>query len=152
MRTCGPTCSPFSLADMSLAEVRWIELPCKSDERGNLAIVEGSAMPFSIARFFYIYGITPGVERGGHAHRVTEQFIIAMTGSFRMDLTDGTQTQSYLLNSPSKGIYVPPMIWDRLYAFSPDATCLVVASTPYVESDYIRDWAEYRHATGASKT
>lgn len=135
---------------MSLAKVRWYQLPCKTDERGNLTIVENESMPFPTARFFYMHGMPAGVERGGHAHKVTEQFVIAMAGSFRLDLTDGGPVKSYELNSPDQGIYIPPMIWDRLYDFSPDAICLVVASTPYSESDYIRDWSEFQRMTGHS--
>lgn len=134
---------------MPLAEVRWIQLPRKTDERGHLTIVEGQAMPFAIARFFYIHGMPAGVERGCHAHRATEQFIVAMVGSFRLDLTDGRHSQSYLLNNSSKGVYIPPMIWGRLYEFSPDAICLVVASTPYSESDYVRDWTEFQRIAGS---
>lgn len=134
---------------MSLAEVRWIELPCKTDERGNLTVVENATMPFPMARFFYMHDMPTGVERGEHAHRATEQFIIAMVGSFSLDLTDGRQKLSYQLNNPSKGIYIPPMIWGRLHEFSSDAVCLVVASTPYSESDYVRDWVEFQRMTGS---
>jgi hypothetical protein len=129
---------------MSLAKIKWIELPCKMDARGNLTIVEGNAIPFPMARFFYTHGVPPDAERGGHAHRVTEQLVIAVTGSFKLDLTDSRRTQSYLIDSPYKGIYIPPVIWDRLYEFSPGAVCLVVASTHYLESDYIRDWNEFQ--------
>lgn len=134
---------------MPLSMVKWIQFPCKTDVRGTLAVVEGKELPFAIARFFYVHGMPSNVERGGHAHRATEQIVIAVTGSFRLDLTDGKRTQSYLLDDPDKGVYIPPMIWDRLYAFSPDAVCLVVASTYYSETDYIRDWDEFRRLTEA---
>ena len=135
---------------MSLAEVRWIELPCKSDARGDLIIVGHTDIPFSITRIFYVRKVPPKLERGGHAHRVTEQLVIAMAGSFRLDLTDGRETRTFVLNDPGRGVYVPPMIWDRLYDFSPDAVCMVLASTPYAESDYIRSWPEYLAAAGSN--
>jgi hypothetical protein len=131
---------------MSLAGVRWIDLPVRSDPRGALTIIGHDDIPFSIARLFYVRGVPAGLERGGHAHRVTEQFVVAASGSFSLDLTDGAATRSFRLESPSRGVYIPPLVWDRLYDFSGDALCLVLVSTQYAESDYIRDWNEYLRA------
>jgi len=135
----------------ALEAVRWIDLPKRVDPRGTLTIVGHDDIPFSIARLFYVHGVPRGVERGGHAHHVTEQFIIAASGSFSLDLTDGRRTQSFHLDSPDRGVYIPPMIWDRLYDFSPGALCLVLASTQYAESDYIRDWNEFLHHNEAAQ-
>lgn len=131
---------------MSLAQARWISLSNKQDGRGVLTIVGHDELPFSIARAFYVHSVPHGVERGGHAHRVTEQFIIAVSGRFSLDLTDGRSKQDFQLCEPTRGLYVPPMIWDRLYDFSTDAVCLVFASTPYAASDYIRNWDEFLKA------
>lgn len=128
---------------MNLHRIRWIELPLKTDHRGSLTIVGHDEIPFSVARLFYVHGVPPGVERGGHAHRVTEQFILPVSGSFMLDLTDGRAINRYTMDDSSRGIYVPPMVWDRLYDFSSDAVCLVLASTQYAESDYIRSWEDY---------
>jgi hypothetical protein len=128
---------------MSLAGVRWIDLPVRADPRGALTFIGHGEIPFSIARLFYVRGVPAGTERGGHAHRVTEQFVIAMSGAFSLDLTDGADTKSFRLDSAARGVYIPPMTWDRLYDFSPDAVCLVLASTQYAESDYVRDWNSY---------
>lgn len=132
-----------------LAGVRWIDLPRKADERGTLVIVGHTAIPFSIARMFYVHGVPAGRERGGHAHRVTEQFVIAVAGAFSLDLSDGREKKSLRLDSPDRGVYVPPMVWDRLYDFSPGAVCLVLASTQYAEADYIREWASFLREAGA---
>ena len=126
-----------------LDAVRWIDLPVRADPRGTLTIVGHDEIPFSITRLFYVREVPPGIERGGHAHRVTEQFVLAMNGTFSLDLTNGHNKRSFRLDSPARGVYIPPMVWDRLYDFSSDAVCLVLASTQYAESDYIRDWNEY---------
>lgn len=132
-----------------LEATRWIELPRKTDRRGTLTIVGHDDIPFSIARIFYAHHVPPGIERGGHAHRVTEQFVIAIAGKFSLDLTDGRAKKSFRLESPDRGVYIPPMIWDRLYDFSDDGVCMVLASTQYAESDYLRDWNEFlKHAAG----
>jgi len=133
-----------------LQAVRWIELARRADQRGTLTIVGHDEIPFSIARIFYVHDIPEGIERGGHAHHVTEQLVIAISGTFTLELTDGKEKRSFRLESPDRGVYVPPMIWDRLHHFSRDAVCLVLASTQYAESDYIRDWNEYlRYRQGA---
>ena len=133
---------------MSLADARWVDLPVRTERRGALTIVGHDEIPFSIARLFYVRGVPAGVERGGHAHRVTRQFVIAVNGSFKLDLTDGAQTRSFNLESSARGVYIPPMIWDRLYEFSEDAVCLVLASTQYAEFDYVRDWNAYLRERG----
>jgi dTDP-4-dehydrorhamnose 3,5-epimerase-like enzyme len=128
----------------SLHAIKWIDLPRRADQRGTLTIVGHDDIPFSIARIFYVHHVPPGLERGGHAHRVTEQFLIAVSGAFSLDLTDGKETRSYRLDHPDRGIYIPPMVWDRLYDFTPEAICLVLASTQYAESDYVRKWDDFR--------
>jgi hypothetical protein len=134
-----------------LAGVRWIDLPREADARGTLVIVGHAAIPFSIARMFYVHGVPPGGERGGHAHRVTEQFVIAIAGAFSLDLTDGRETRSFRLDSPGRGVYIPPMVWDRLYDFGSGAVCLVLASTQYAEADYIRDWTAFQREGSAAR-
>lgn len=123
-----------------LEAARWIDLPRRIDGRGELTVVGHADIPFSIARLFYVHGVPPGGDRGGHAHRVTEQFVIAIAGSFSLDLSDGLQTRSFRLETPHRGVYIPPMLWDRLYEFGRDSVCLVLASTQYADSDYVRDW------------
>ena len=127
----------------ALEGVRWIDLPQRVDRRGKLTVVGHDDIPFSVARIFYVHGVPHDIERGGHAHRVTEQFVLAIAGRFTLELTDGDIRQSFRLESPGRGVYIPPMTWDRLHDFSPEAVCLVLASTQFAESDYIRDWKEF---------
>lgn len=126
-----------------LDRARWIDLPRRIDARGALTIIGHADIPFSIARIFYVHDVPRGGERGGHAHRVTEQFVIAIAGSFAIDLSDGSRTRSFRLDIPQRGVYVPPMLWDRLYDFGSGAVCMVLVSTQYAESDYIRDWSTF---------
>ena len=132
----------------ALEAVRWIDLPRRTDARGTLTFVGHDQIPFSIARVFYVHGVPVGVERGGHAHRVTEQFVIAISGALSLDLTDGSSTRSFRLDSPGRGVYIPPMMWDRLYDFSAGAVCVVLASSQYAESDYVRDRNEFQRLSG----
>ena len=131
---------------MDLSFAKWVELPNKIDPRGSLTVANPEEIGFPVSRVFYVYGVPANVERAKHAHRITEQFVIAIRGSFFLDLTDGQNTRTYSMDDPTRGVYVPAMLWDRLYDFLTDAICLVFASTPYDESDYIRDWDRYLEA------
>lgn len=127
-----------------LARVRLVPLTTSTDPRGALTAVEGGGdVPFEIRRIFYVYGVQPPYERARHAHPDTEQFLIAVAGSLTIDVADPYDTHTYHLDDPGVGLYVPAMLWIRLYDFTPDAVCLAAASTHYVPGDVIRVWDEY---------
>lgn len=132
---------------MSLNDCRIIELPKIQDQRGNLTFVEGgNHIPFDIRRVFYLYDVPDASGRGAHAHKALEQFIIAMSGGFDVVLDDGIEKKRFHLNRPFYGLYTAPRIWATLENFSTDSICLVLASQPYEEADYIRDYDEYLSA------
>jgi dTDP-4-dehydrorhamnose 3,5-epimerase-like enzyme len=129
---------------MSLDECRIIDLPRIQDPRGNLTFIEGeNHVPFDIARVYYLYDVPGGESRGGHAHRQLEQFIIAMSGSFDVVLDDGGERRTVSLNRSYYGLYMPRMIWRELVNFSSGSVCTVLASRPYEEEDYYRDYDEF---------
>lgn len=134
---------------MPLENCRIVELPKISDPRGNLTFVEGNRhVPFPIERVYYLYDVPGGAERGGHAHKGLSQLIIAMSGSFDVILDDGREQRRHHLNRSYVGLYVCPMIWRELDNFSSGSVCMVLASNRYDESDYYRDYAEFRSAIG----
>ncbi|MGL4410961.1 MAG: sugar 3,4-ketoisomerase [Bacteroidales bacterium] len=123
---------------------RIINLPKIPDPRGSLSFIESSNhIPFEINRVFYIYDVPGGASRGAHAHRVLYQFIIAVSGSFEVFVTDGIKESTYLLKRPYEGLLIPPGIWCEIRDFSSGACCLVLASHPYEEEDYIREYDDY---------
>jgi hypothetical protein len=132
---------------MSLDDCRIIDLPKIEERRGNLTFIENSRhIPFDIKRVYYLYDVPGGADRGAHAHKNLQQFIVAMSGSFDVVLSDGKREQRFHLNRSYFGLYVSPMIWRFLDNFSSGSICLVLASQFYDESDYIRDSAEYAKA------
>jgi WxcM-like, C-terminal len=121
-----------------------IVLPEQLDDRGSLVVIEsGREVPFNINRVFYSYDVPPNVSRGGHAHRGLQEFIIAVSGSFVVLIDDGVNQGRHVLDQPSTGLYVPPMNWIDLEGFTTGAICLVLASLPYDENDYFRDYDEF---------
>jgi dTDP-4-dehydrorhamnose 3,5-epimerase-like enzyme len=89
---------------------------------------------------YYLYDVPGGEERGGHAHKELYQLIVAAGGSFDVVLDDGKNKRTVTLNRPYQGLYIVPGIWRELINFSSGATCLVMASHKYDESDYIREY------------
>lgn len=132
---------------MSVDDCRLLDLPVIHNPQGNLTFIEGDRhVPFEIARVYYLYDVPGGATRGGHAHRELRQLLVAMSGSFEVVLDDGARRRSVRLNRPYVGLYMPTMIWRELVDFSSGSVCMVLASAPYEEDDYIRDYDEFRAA------
>jgi len=126
---------------MSIEKCRLVDVPKISNPSGNLTFIEGGRhIPFEIKRVYYLYDVPGGAERGGHAHKALHQLIIAMSGSFDILLDDGYQRKSYHMNRSYYGLYLCPMVWREINNFSSGAVCLALASAPYDESDYIRNY------------
>lgn len=129
---------------MSLVEVRWVPIPSAEDSRGVLSVLEGAALLFPIKRIFYMHRVPPNTERGGHAHPHTDQVLIPVAGEFRVDVSDGGRSETFVLDDPGRGLYLPRLTWTRLFGFSSDCVALALCSTEYVPSDVIRDWNLFR--------
>jgi dTDP-4-dehydrorhamnose 3,5-epimerase-like enzyme len=130
-----------------IEKCRLINLPTIADPRGNLTVIEEREdISFEIKRIFYLYDVPKTATRGGHGHRQLEQFIIAMCGSFDIVLDDGYTEKEFTLSSPYEGLYICPMVWGKIDNFSSGAVCLVLASAPYDESDYYRDYGVFLQA------
>ncbi len=114
------------------------------DNRGYLSPIEAKVdVPFDIKRVFFVYGVKPGDVRGVHAHYVTEQVLICLTGRCDVVCKDGANTKSYVLDSPDQALYIPAMIWDEQTYEDEKTKLLVLANTKYNKSDYIFDFDEF---------
>ena len=123
---------------------RIIQLPRKGDERGNLSIIEQmNQIPFEIKRVHWVYDVPGGFDRGGHAYFETEEFIVALSGSFDVVVDDGIEKKTFQLNRSYFGLYVPKGMWRTMTNFSTNSLALVLSSTEYNEKDYISDYEEF---------
>jgi len=121
-----------------------IEMPRLKNRAGNISIVENQDnLPFDVKRIFYIYDIPGGEDRGAHAHKECHQFLIAVSGSFEIEMDDGVNKRTVQLNRPYYGLHIPPGIWAAEKGFSSGAICLVLASEGFDEKDYIRDYNNF---------
>lgn len=122
-----------------------VQLPRLLDSRGNLSFIEEERhVPFKIMRVYWVYDVPGGEYRGDHAFRETEEFIVAISGSFDLRLNDGRKEYKFSLNRSYNGVYVPPMIWRTLENFSTNSLALIIASTVYSDADYIRDFNHFK--------
>ncbi|WP_130269174.1 sugar 3,4-ketoisomerase [Phyllobacterium myrsinacearum] len=122
-----------------------LKIPTLPDERGKLAVIEPERMlPFKIRRTYHLYDVPAGAERGGHAHMALDQLLIAISGSFSVEVEDSHGKHAYMLNQPNEALYIGSMVWRAMTNFSSNAVCLVLASEPYDESDYIRSYDDFR--------
>lgn len=134
-----------------VAGVSLHRMPRIVDIRGSLTVGEfDRSIPFSVKRYFMVFDV-PSVEtRGEHAHRVCHQFLICVRGSCAVVADDGAHRQEFLLDRPDLGIHLPPMVWGIQYKYSADAVLLVYASHYYDNTDYIRNYSEFRQLVGAA--
>ena len=121
-----------------------LNLPKIEDRRGNLSVIEKDTIPFEIKRVYYLYDVPTGAERGGHAHKEQEEFIVSVSGSFDVVLNNGEEERVFSLNNPNQGLYVAQKTWRELRNFSSGAVCLVVSSGEFIEDDYIRDFDDFK--------
>ena len=131
----------------TIDDCKLIDLPKITARQGNITPVEGAKdIPFDIARVYYLYDVPGGESRGGHAHKELQQLIVSAMGSFDVILDDGYQKKTVRLDRAYCGLYVPEMIWRELKNFSSGGICLVLASLPYDEMDYIRNYDKFLKA------
>lgn len=132
-------------SEKTIITPRLIHLPKIEDERGNLTFIEEEKhIPFSIQRVYWIYDVPGGEQRGGHAFRTQDEFIVALSGSFDVIINDGKKENRHHLNRSYFGLYIPSGLWRHMENFSTNAVVMVLSSTTFSESDYIRDFNDFK--------
>jgi dTDP-4-dehydrorhamnose 3,5-epimerase-like enzyme len=132
------------MTNSTIEHCQLIEIDQIGDRRGHISVIENNKeVPFEVKRVYYLYDVPSGEERGGHAHKELQQLIVAASGSFDIVVDDGDKKETFSLNRPNKGLYFPAGLWREINNFSSGAICLVLASHPYDETDYIREYSDF---------
>ncbi len=122
-----------------------IDFPKFKDERGELAVADlEHDIPFDVKRSFWIYNVKQNQIRGKHAHRTCSEVLVALHGSFKVKVSyNGLDFTEYILDEPTKGLLIEPMVWCELYDFTNEAVCLCLASEKYDSSKYVHSLEEF---------
>ena len=121
-----------------------IDFPKITDPRGNLTVAQAHTdVPFAVKRAYWVYDVPAGECRGGHAHKLCKEVLIALSGSFHVTVDNGEEQKTVLLNHPYQGLLIDTDVWRTLDDFSSGAVCLVLASEPFDEDDYIREYDDF---------
>lgn len=133
-----------SISNTEVHGVTLHQWPVFTDMRGSLTFAEACAhVPFEMKRLFLVYAVPNREIRGEHAHHTLHQFLVCVQGSCSVIADDGKTRREFLLDNPSRGLYLPPLTWSVQYRYTADAMLLVLASAPYDAADYIRDYNEF---------
>ncbi|MDB5251877.1 MAG: hypothetical protein JWP27_1046 [Flaviaesturariibacter sp.] len=136
--------------ETTLTRPHIIELPKIPDQRGNLSFFQNdSPIPFTMERVYWIYDVPGGEQRGGHAYRTLQEFVVALSGSFEVLLSDGREEQRFLLNRSYYGLYIPPLYWRQMENFSTNSLALIVADKAFDEGDYVREFSRFQQLRDA---
>ena len=126
-----------------------IDIPTFTDERGAISVMD-KELPFQVRRVFWLHHIADGKDRGEHALLDSTEIIVAVHGSFVLDLDDTVNKTSVLLDSPDKGLVIRPGVWFRTHSYKNDGVSLILAEEEYARNKYTYDYEEYK-ALRASK-
>ena len=130
----------ITVSDAKILDLARIDL----DSGALTAINSNYEVPFNIKRVYYLYDVPNKSVRGAHAHKELMQLVVAASGSFEIELNDGVNSKTFMLRQPDEGLFIPPGLWRDLRNFSGGGICMVLASEIYDESDYIRDFVEFK--------
>ncbi len=128
----------FSIADCILVDV-----PTFTDERGAISVLD-KELPFQVKRVFWLHHIQEGKDRGAHALLDSSEIMVAVHGSFIVDLDDTMNKTSVLLDDPSKGLMIRPGVWFRTHSYKEDGVSLILAEEEYARDKYTYDYEEYK--------
>ena len=119
-----------------------VDIPTFIDERGAISVMD-KELPFEVKRVFWLHHIKDGKDRGAHALLDSSEIMIAIHGSFEVELDDTISKTNILLNDPGKGLIIRPGVWFRTHSYKEDGVSLILASEEYSRDKYTYDYKEY---------
>ena len=123
--------------------VKLIELPYLKENNGDLVVVEGEIIPFSIKRVFNVRQ-QKGDIRGKHAHLHCSQLLICTNGAVEVKCDDSRTTEIYVLDKPNFGLFIPPGIWADQKYIENNTILTVLCDRPFEEADYLRNYEDFK--------
>ena len=129
--------------DYSIKDCVLVDVPTFTDERGAISVLD-KELPFMVRRVFWLHHIAEGKDRGAHALLDSSEIMVAVHGSFEVDLDDTENQTSILLDSPDKGLMIRPGVWFRTHSYKEDGVSLILAEEEYARDKYTYDYEEFK--------
>ena len=130
----------------TLDDILLINLRSFEDDKGSLIPIESKLdCLIDIERIFYVYNVPSNEVRGKHSHKKTVQVLICIKGSCEIKCDDGDKSKTFILDNPSKALYVPQGIWAEETYSNPETMLMVLCNTKYQKEDYVFDYQEFKH-------
>ena len=130
-------------SDYSVKDCRIIDVTTFTDERGAISVMD-KELPFQVKRVFWLHHIVEGKDRGAHALLDSNEIMVAVHGSFVVELDDTVNKVSILLDDPSKGLIICPGVWFRTHSYKDDGVSLILAEEEYARDKYTYDYEEFK--------
>ena len=123
---------------------RLISVPRVQRDTSDLVFMEQLRhVPFEIKRVYFLTNFDTSCSHAHHAHKRLEQVYICVKGTVDVVIQDATNTKTITLDDSSEGLYIGNMVWRHIKPHTSDTVLLVLASQPYDESDYYRNFDQY---------
>ena len=127
----------------TIYDCKLVDIPTFTDRRGAITVLD-KELPFEVKRIFWLHHISKGEERGAHALLEGTEIMIAVHGSFEIDLDDGENVCTIPLDNPSKGLIIKPGIWFKIHSYKDNGVSLIFADEEYSRDKYIYDYDEFK--------
>lgn len=131
--------------------IKLIRIPHVIDEGDLFFAQHPSSIPFDIKRVYFITKVDKGAVRGKHCHKKLKQVLFCLQGTVKMIVNDGSREESVILNDPSLGIFIDPLIWHEMREMKKRSILLVLASDIYKEEDYVRNYNDFLKIVNAKQ-
>ena len=127
----------------TIADCKVIDVPTFTDERGAISVMD-KELPFQVRRVFWLHHILEGKDRGAHALLASNEIMVAVHGSFVVDLDDTVNQTNIVLDSSDKGLIIRPGVWFRTHSYKDDGVSLILAEEEYARDKYTYDYEEFK--------
>ncbi len=113
-------------------------------QKGIFSVANTSNIPFKIKRVFWIFEGKDNRIAGEHAHKNSEQVLVALQGVIKISTENSEgENEDFILDEKHKGLYIPALCWNKI-EFTNNAALLSFSSMEYDPADYIRDYNEFK--------
>ena len=117
------------------------------EKRGTLIPIDLNDLPFQPKRIFFVTNVPKFDLRGEHAHYLTEQVLVCISGRIEVKLDYGNNMLKQVSLLPGMTIYITNKVWGTQKYLEDNTTICSICSTLYDKKDYITDYKKFINLT-----